>query len=201
VTAEPFAGLPPRPDPATGIPRPPAAPLESDDPPAEPARCRIPAGASPPEGEGPVLESYEQSRTERLKMGILFGAIVMVPLTIRDGGLGWMGIWQFWLAVALGPLFCLFQPRDRLAAGAEWLRVGRTHLRVYELVSVKVTGTASGVSWSLDLKDAKGADVALSLFLIQRNPRLWDLVYNGIRYSVRSGAKTNKRAIKMLRLS
>jgi hypothetical protein len=200
VTAEPFADLPPRPDPVTGNPRPPAAPLDGNDPPAEPARCRIPAGASPPEGEGPVLESWEESRSDKLWGGLILAAIIMIYGTIPEGGFRWMGIWQIWLVVVLVSLLYILLPCNRLAAGAEWFRTGRTHLRVYELVSVKVTGTASGVSWSLDLKDAKGADVALSLFKIQRNPRLWDLVYNGIRHSVRAGAKTNKRAIKMLRI-
>jgi len=37
--------------------------------------------------------------------------------------------------------------------------------------------------------------------VIQQNPELWNLVYNGIRHSVhRGGAETNRRALDRLQL-
>jgi len=83
-------------------------------------------------------------------------------------------------------------------AGANWYKYGRRYVKIYELTSVKVKGTPG--SWALDLRDAEGRKVWTELDPIPQNPRLWDLVYNGIRHSVRNGAETNQRALDRLQL-
>jgi len=85
-----------------------------------------------------------------------------------------------------------------MSAGADWYKYGRRYVKTYELTSVKVKGTPG--SWALDLRDAEGRKVWTQLWRIQQNPRLWDLVYNGIRHSVCNGAETNRRALDRLQL-
>lgn len=182
------------------MPRPPAAPLEGRDQPGKRPNAGFVRILPPPSGEGPVLEWYEAPRSQALQAGAFAAATVMAFLTVSNWGFGWMGFWQLWLVVLAGPVYFFFAGRQRMAAGAEWFRSGRHHLKIYELTEVKVTGMATGVSWALDLKDAGGRRLSISLWEYQRNPKLWDLVYNGILHSVRAGAETNERAWDHLHL-
>lgn len=179
--------LPPKPDPLTGEPRPPATPLRHGGPRSEPesdVRRRPP----PPAGEGPVLEWFELSRRSFVKgiaAIVVFGAILG---SVAEAGLDWMteigSAGPYWGFTAF--LIVLFVGSNRarvVTAGAEWLRTGRRrYVRTYELVRLVVKLDRG--SRYLTLTDLKGHVAHMDLGTIQENPRLWDLVYNGILHSV-----------------
>ncbi|NHD18997.1 hypothetical protein G9447_18660 [Actinopolyspora sp. BKK1] len=196
------AGLPPKPDPHTGEPRPPRAPLEPEWKDAENKR---PDGANKapraPEGESPALEWFCPSRGQSFSIGVTISLVVLAFGVLRDGGLGWMTTWWLWLFVVPWPFVTLLAGRNtRMSAGADWFRYGKKgFIRTYELTSVKVT--TEGASRALRLNDAEQRTLSVQLNDIQRNRELWDLVYNGILHSVRgNGAETNKLARTFLDL-
>ncbi len=200
----PNSGLPPRPDPATGYPRPPHAPLmvgkerrfaERE----HLASTRVP---SPPDGQGPVLEWSREPLRGRGRYAIPLPLIVVaLAATIETRSVEWMTSWWPWAFVAALALFYYFSARPMMCAGADWYRCGSRFVRTYELVSATVSRTATGdVSWHLNLKDEAGCKTATRLDDLERNPLLWDLVYNGILHSVRNGAKTNRDSREYLSL-
>ncbi|MCV7315709.1 hypothetical protein H7J77_09155 [Mycolicibacillus parakoreensis] len=91
------------------------------------------------------------------------------------------------LVVTVGTLatLCwrLIGSREWLLAGAQWLQQGKSWVSLYELSDVTVNGS------DISFADSAGRSVhSLDLTLAQRNQRLWDLVYNGIAASMRTGA-------------
>jgi len=160
--------------------------------------ARVPAV---PEGQGPVLEWFQTTTRDSLIAGILVAVLVAAIFTLKDWGFGWISVWWLWIFVVACPLiFYLYGRGERLAAGADWYKYGRRYVKTYELTSVKVQGTSAGAAWDLDLEDSSGRKLTTQLGVIQQNPRLWDLVYNGILHSVRNGAETNRRAVERLQL-
>lgn len=88
------------------------------------------------------------------------------------------------------------------SAGADWLATHRKgYVKLYELSSVKVEHTAGGQSLDISLTDIHGGFAGASLRQLQRKRALWDLVYNGIAYSVLHGpAIANDKALDKLQL-
>jgi hypothetical protein len=203
-TDRPDAALPPMPDRRTGRPRPPQAPLETswgrpDKAKREmPDRAKVPA---PPEGKGPTLEWFQLSRVDRVLPGIYCALAVVVFLSIKDLGIGWMRVWWLWIfaLICLPVYYLIMGRRSRISAGADWLAHGRDWVDIYRLAWVNVT-KAWG-SPGLELTDNQGRRVSTSLGEIQRNTALWDLVYNGILHSIHRGnATVNDLARTKLRL-
>jgi len=194
--------LPPRPDPHTGEPRPPHAPLERED--GKPGHRRA-AGKGkvpqPPANEGPLLEWFYPDRTTRLISGLFCVALGMTVFAVKDGGFGWItNIW-LWLLLVPWPILFLVTGRNvRMSAGADWLVYGnRAFIKTYELVSVAVV--VDGAAHSLKIKDRYGGSIHAQINDLQQNHELWDLVYNGILHSVHlENAETNKRAREYLQL-
>ncbi|WP_338601538.1 hypothetical protein [Saccharopolyspora sp. SCSIO 74807] len=193
----------PKPDPTTGEPRPPRAPVLKEDhhekSRVDPTKANYPPA---PEGEGPVLEWYQSSARDFFLMGVYASIALLLFAILRDWGFGWMSTWWMWLIIlAPIPVFSLvvrFQQRVGISAGAEWFASDRTtYVRVYELAEVKLEGTYGG--WDLSLEDRVGGRALVNLRDVQWDRDLWDLVYNGIVYSVQQGAKTNARADSMFR--
>lgn len=155
---------------------------------------------APPEGEGPVLEWFQDTRLNAFMPGVVLALVVAGFLTLRDWGVGWMGTWWLWLFVVPYPLvFFVIGRRQRMAAGADWFSLGGDWVKTYELISVRVT-KAWG-SDNLDLVDAASRKVSAKLTTIQQNRELWDLVYNGILHSASTGrASANQQARDRLRL-
>jgi len=148
-----------------------------------------------------VLEWFQTTTRDSLIAGILVAVLVAAIFTLKDWGFGWISVWWLWIFVVACPLiFYLYGRGERLAAGADWYKYGRRYVKTYELTSVKVQGTSAGAAWDLDLEDSSGRKLTTQLGVIQQNPRLWDLVYNGILHSVRNGAETNRRAVERLQL-
>lgn len=195
--------LPPKPDPATGQPRPPAAPLDASWGHGHRRRTnRTKASPVPPPGQGPSLAWTSRSWEGVFGGAGFLGLLVGGVLTLKYGGFGWVVDWMNWLAIlilsTLGVLFTVWGDGG-LAAGADWLRFHKEWVNTYGLVDVKL-----GVSRSRDtlvLRDNESREFSMGLKMLQDNPEIWDLVYNGMLHSVHyGGAAVNDRARERLLL-
>ncbi|MFN2494434.1 MAG: hypothetical protein ABR608_00785 [Pseudonocardiaceae bacterium] len=176
------AGLPPRPDPQTGEPRPPQAPAVWQDGKSDPETDSRRRPTSP-EGQGPLLEWHRDSRRSTYRLAALMFGFMFVVMTLIAGGFSWMMHWVFWLIVLAGPLVMFLTGRSRwMAAGAEWFAANTGWVKIYELIKVELAG--SGISPRLYLTDEAGRVAHAELREMQANSRLWDLVYNGIIHSI-----------------
>lgn len=194
--------LPPKPDPQTGEPRPPRAPLERGwrAPASKHKRGRSKV-AEPPEGEGPILEWFYPTRGSNIMIGLLMSLVIVVFLCIRDFGFSWMATWWLWLFVIPWPFFFMLSQRSiRISAGADWLIYNKSGLiKTYELTKVNVK--IGGAAHYLDIEDRHGNGISTHVLYFQFNRELWDLVYNGILHSVHEqGAETNQLAKGYLQL-
>jgi hypothetical protein len=188
--------LPPKPDAATGLPRPPRAPgfHKEDKPSKAHDRDRVQDSSkapAPPESQGPVLEWYKSSHRNAFVTGGLGFAFMVVGLTLIRGEIAWMRFWFIWAILALSALgICASTRATEAAVGADWLKVGKTWVRLYELTSIKARARSNAIH--VDLTDSAGREVKVSTSDLQEDRELWDLVYNGILHSViTGGAETN----------
>ncbi|QGK69537.1 hypothetical protein GIY23_08370 [Allosaccharopolyspora coralli] len=196
-------GLPLKPDPQTGQPRPPRAPLEngwrrSEDK-SRNGATKVP---QPPPAAGPVLEWFHPSHGRLWTFIALSVVVVAGVFTLKDGGLAWMGTWWLWLFFLPLPVFFLARERNlRIAAGADWLAYGNSSLRTYELTKIHVT--VGGVAHQLILEDAHGGRLEyVPIHELQLNRELWDLVYLGLLHSTyENGADVNRMAKEYLSLN
>ncbi|MBA8826637.1 hypothetical protein FHX42_004016 [Saccharopolyspora lacisalsi] len=190
--------LPPKPDPVSGEPRPPRAPgfHKEDKPPKDQDRDRDQSThrmPTPPEGEGRMLEWYRHSQRSAITAGLIAFGIITLGITAMQGFiLTWMTFWWMWIGIALGSLgvYGSFRTVDP-AVGAEWLKVGKAWVRLYELTEIKARHRSNAIH--LDFTDSAGRKVMVKSDDIQEDRDMWDLVYNGILHSViTSNADTNK---------
>ncbi|GAB3283513.1 hypothetical protein [Parasphingorhabdus pacifica] len=189
--------LPPRPDPWAGEPRPPRAPgfIKWDKPPKDQdserdrSERRKPQS---PEGCGPVLEWYRHSQRYAISMGVVGTVLIGFGIGVRQGlDYSWLGSGWMWLFLAVAGLgfYGIFR-KVGAAAGADWLKVGRMWVLLYELTEIKARHR--GASMHLDLKDSGNRSLQVRLDELQEDRDLWDLVYNGLLHSVLiNGATTN----------
>ncbi|WP_305093352.1 hypothetical protein [Prescottella sp. R16] len=161
----------------------------------------VPGSRPPgPEHLGPVLEWSLPTRKLRWQAGLLLIAVTVVFLTVANG-FSWMTYWDVWLFVLAGGLFMYWRlGGEWFAAGARWVQVNSSWVDTYELVEIKFS--ADGVNRVLRLKDSSGRQIySFRLRNVQSNPRMWDLVYNGILHSVASGeCRVTPRARQILKL-
>jgi hypothetical protein len=192
--------LPVRPDRDTGEPRPPEAPLRAGWSPGNKAsQGDVPPFESPP-GHGPVLEWYQHSRaTSWWAAAFGFGVLALFA-TFKVGGLEWLGYWWLWVIVLLTMVLLFFGVRGtRLSAGADWLRGKKGWVSTYELTRIKATRAYATIAYQFT--DAGDRHLYMTATDLQENPRLWDLVYNGILHSVYvNQAEANSLARKTLHL-
>lgn len=155
---------------------------------------------SPPEGQGPVLEWFQSSKRGAVYAGASMFLLLIGFLTLKDWGIGWARVWWLWLIIVVGSLLIFLGIRGgHMSAGADWFKHNRSWVKIYELVSIRVT--KAWASDELEFKDASGRKASASFMTIQRNLELWDLVYNGILHSVCTGrARTNQLARERLKL-
>ena len=192
--------LPPRPDPETGLPAPPSAP---------PYRGRGQAGGSgngpgepklaPPAGHGPVLAWHNPTWwKDGLRPAFSYGFPVLILfLILKDGGVGWMTIYLWWLILIGISLLSVPYLRGRpFAAGAAWFRFGRRWVHTYELISVRVAAYYG--FYSLKMEDADGHRISIQTGTIQQNYALWNLVYNGIVHSAYRGGLALDRVTRAM---
>ena len=195
--------LPPKPDVRTGEPRPPEAPLvesmgrsryEQDH--ETSTRRKL----NPPEGRGPVLEWYQDNQRSGVKYFFVGFFFIVIGLTLKEWGFQWVQYWQAWpWPVALGLVFYFWSRREIVAAGADWYKKGKYWVDIYDLKSVKIK-TGPG-RLDLEMDDRSGRGVATTCLVIEKNRKLWDLVYNGIVHSVKDHpVETNKASRQYLDL-
>lgn len=194
------AQLPPKPDPETGRPRPPRAPVDNGSGggsgSSEQDNRHKP---TPPPGQGPTLEWFKASRRRSIAAGIGGSIVVLVGITLF-GGIGSLSIWWMWLIILIAGLLIGSSIRvSSCAAGAEWFAVGSNWVDLYNLSSIKVKAPTH--YREIILKDRSDRQADFELMEIQENQDLWDLVYNGILHSVvEGGAETNKLGHSVLKL-
>ncbi|WP_254622716.1 hypothetical protein [Rhodococcus sp. W8901] len=153
-----------------------------------------------PEALGPVLE---WSRPTHRDLWLITGgmvALLVVYLTVVNG-FQWITMWPVWLFIALVVPFTFWRfGGEWFAAGAVWAQLGKSWVNTYELVEIKFS--VDGLNRVLRLKDSSGRQIySFRLRNMQANPRMWDLVYNGILHSVASGnCEVTPKARKVLML-
>ncbi|MGH8867950.1 MAG: hypothetical protein ACRDYU_08135 [Actinomycetes bacterium] len=118
--------------------------------------------------------------------------------TFKAGGLEWVGYWWLWLIVLLTLLPVFLSVRGkRVSAGADWLRGKKGWVSTYELTRIKASRAYATIAYQFT--DAGDRHLYLTATDLEENPRLWDLVYNGILHSVYvNRAEVNALARKSL---
>jgi tetratricopeptide (TPR) repeat protein len=187
--------LPPRPDPITGLPRPPRARRNRAFQRAE-HTDRSTSPPKPPPGQGPTLEWDRWSWDGVVPITGLLLLLGAGVFTIKSRGVAWVTDGQLWLGAVVLTLLALMAARlsyRSTAAGADWCSFGKYWVKVYELTEVKMRQSYTG--WYLELTDADDRKLEQFIPEIQSIPELWDLVYNGILHSViKGGAKIDQRS-------
>jgi hypothetical protein len=220
--------LPPKPDPLTGEPRPPSAPSVAGPWAGLDRRHVVERRESPDESVEARertwnLENYFESAHARRSHRARWAAGMALWVVAVEGAL--VGIYIFFSSDSdLGSslsgraqLFTIifvaawlihwalfyFTCRERsVYAGSSWLGEGRgdgDRLKLYELSVVAVSKPAKPEA-VLFLEDRHSTVLQLPMGLIEGNPRLWALVYNGIRHSVAEGAKIESATRELLHL-
>ncbi|MPY99924.1 MAG: hypothetical protein GEU97_18420 [Actinophytocola sp.] len=162
---------------------------------------------------GPVLAWHKENKRGKLRGFFISLAILIVGMAIiltfqGDGPFDWMVSWQVWTAILVGS-YLMTSPFTYVvfSAGADWLKVdmvrfGRLKrsifVRLYELRTIKAKPEPVGITFELIDRKGDGVDGAIHEF--QKDPLIWDLVYNGILHSVAAGAEVNAFARQQLRL-
>ena len=189
--------LPPKPDASTGEPRPPRAPgfRKEEKPQKELDRdrdTRLSRKPTPPDDEGPVLVWYRHSRRNSFTIGSIAFFMIAGGITLLQGfDMRWMTAWWMWLIVLVGAALVYASIRAvECSVGAEWLKVGKQWVRLYELTEIK--GRSRSAAVHLDLVDSSGRKVMVQSDHLQEDRDMWDLVYNGMAHSVMlGGAEVN----------
>ncbi|WP_183783549.1 hypothetical protein [Prauserella sediminis] len=186
--------LPPKPDPQTGEPRPPAAPGHFNG-----LKEPQPYDANKvPSGPTAALEWLYGTRKSGWWSAATVVVLIIAFLTFKSG-LDWVFAWPTWLFMAAAGVAFWFLPRNtKMAAGADWVNAGGDTIYTYELVEIGTSGTPG--SWELILKDQRGNVDRGNIADYQQNPLLWDLVFNGIRHSVAAGATIDPETYRVLKL-
>jgi hypothetical protein len=114
---------------------------------------------------------------------------------LQGFSLAWMLVpWSWLVILVFSVLVALGARQEPLAVGAEWLRVGRRWVRLYELVEISTTRRQSYLY--LRLTDRSGRRLTVNAENLRHRPLMWDLVYNGLLHSVIAGdAKTEAHGV------
>lgn len=147
---------------------------------------------------------YKSGKREGVKgyIAFLVGAILVCTVYAwlsGDGPFGWVGLWPMWLFIVLFPILPSITIKgDRCAAGADWVRVRKSWVAIYELRMISMRYYASGAE--LKLIDSNRRELEADLLILQTNRQVWDLLYNGMLHSAANGAAVSPMAIKTLKL-
>lgn len=212
----PLESLPPRPDSEIGEPFPPhgLSYMRGDAPDPEfdsNRERRLSRKPLPPPGLGPVLAWHRESPRGKVVLvlsGVGLMLVIVAAISVFSGsGLSAFTYWQMWVFVVVGTVL-MSSPFSSMtyAAGADWLLVERTRwgikkrmwVDLYELT--KIDASYGGTTFHLWLYD-KDLGFGRSLEELQRDRKIWDLVYNGILHSVANGAQVSVQAIGILKLN
>ncbi|QGK72092.1 hypothetical protein GIY23_06485 [Allosaccharopolyspora coralli] len=140
-----------------------------------------------------MLEWYRHSQRYAIGMGVLGAILIGVFVGLRQGlDYSWLSMPWTWAAIAVAGLgmYGIFR-KVGAAVGADWLKVGKMWVLLYELTDIKVRHR--GMSMHLDLKDSRSRSLQVRVDELQEDRDMWDLVYNGLMHSVLvNGANTNR---------
>lgn len=189
-------GLPPKPDPNTGEPRPPKAPTYGRAGLENASQGKAP---SPPRGCSPTLEWHVESNASQLVASIIVGLLMMAVFFVAKGT-SWVGIWWIWALIIITPAIPYWGLRGTFyAAGSDWLRTKHGWVNTYDLILIRLDITTKVV---LTLQDSTKRGVSVDITGVQINRRIWNLVYNGMLHSIANGTATdvNSYAKKVLKL-
>jgi hypothetical protein len=178
----------PIPDAVTGLPRPPRAPREWQGYNPTPVDHEPRNPPPDPDDLGQRLEWNQHSRRDMRVADLGIIALFAGFATWRAGGLAWMTWWWAWLVLGLWLAHGWWFSRhgNWLSAGAVWVQQDENWVNTYELTRIRFT--VSGLNRVLKLTDSSGRNIhGLVIRSVQSNQPMWDLVYNGILYSVASG--------------
>lgn len=146
---------------------------------------------------GRPLEWCEASKQHPREGAAFYFCFMLMCATFVYRGFDWIYDWVLWAFVVAIPVLVYFDMRkDRVLAGAHWVQERNKWVSTYELVEIR--STTSGYNRASKLVDAHGNKLTLILRNAQENPKLWDLVYNGIVYSVASGNCDISRAARRI---
>ncbi|WP_277370743.1 hypothetical protein [Rhodococcus rhodochrous] len=181
------ADLPQMPDPITGEPRPPRAPRIHKSTEYTPVKRSPRKPPEAPEHLGSTLEWLQPTVRDKYTSALFMVALLVVYLTVVNGDLRWVHWWTMWVLMVVGAGMMLRATGNHwTAAGSTWVQWRSSWVDTYRLTRIQFS--ADGYSRVLRLKDAHGNEIhSFKISEIQRNPDLWDLVYNGILHSVASG--------------
>jgi hypothetical protein len=149
------------------------------------------------------LSGSSRRGLDGLLLALLWLGLLFLCTYFKDWNFDWVTIWYLWLIPLLcPPIFMLAGRSSRCSAGAQWLaRGGGGWVRLYEINLIKVSLASAGTARQIELHDSCGHAMSIRVDDLQLNPKLWDLVYNGLIHSVHvNGAETNKRARDWLQL-
>ncbi|MGB6072360.1 MAG: hypothetical protein WBG53_17635 [Rhodococcus sp. (in: high G+C Gram-positive bacteria)] len=115
-------------------------------------------------------------------------------------GFEWTSNWFLWVFITVICVTMYFDlKKDRVIAGARWVQQREEWVSTYELVRIR--STTVGLNRAMSIRDTHGNKLVLVLSTTQKNPPLWNLVYNGIAHSVAHGdcdiSKAARRIIKV----
>ena len=214
------AALPPRPN-SMGEPAPPRAPAVVGAWAGFPERNRDTVSHRPGLDQRwfaraePILEVVQARRRNALWFaaryplisGLMLAVLVTAYLLIdaaRTDGFAWaeeIRVWAVIIAVLTAGYTEIryLQHRKQLVyAGVDWVGEGSGRgecVGTYELSRIALT------DGTLHLTGRDGTRLDLPMGLLEANPALWDLVYNGLRHSTAAGAETDPTTRERLRLT
>ena len=81
----------------------------------------------------------------------------------------------------------------RCVVGADWLLYRGVWVKTYELTDINAH-PAEDATMLLSLTDVDGRTIEAGFAALQRDRRVWDYLYNGIRYSIAAGAQLRGNA-------
>uniref|UniRef100_UPI003F49191A hypothetical protein n=1 Tax=Pseudonocardia sp. CA-138482 TaxID=3240023 RepID=UPI003F49191A len=210
--------LPPRPDPDSGEPQPPRAPTVVGAWAGHSERGRRTESFRPARAQdwfdkpAPMLELAEARRRRPLRsiasyaiyIALILGggtALVMWGQPeLRTDPLPYVIMSVAWLiatAIAL-----LVRRTHTVYAGASWAGDAEDKgkiLSTYDLARINVYGRP-GPSARLQMVAPDKTFLLIPMGLLEANPRLWDLIYNGLRHSAAAGAEVDQPTRDLLRL-
>jgi hypothetical protein len=82
---------------------------------------------------------------------------------------------------------------SRCVVGADWLLYRGAWVKTYELIEVH-TEVVPDNQIMLTLTDSGGRTIEAGFAALQRDRRVWDYLYNGIRHSIAAGAELHGTA-------
>ncbi|MHA6802799.1 hypothetical protein [Salinifilum ghardaiensis] len=187
---DPAAHLPPRPDPNTGEPAPPAAPTQHPGGYNEKRWSKPPA---PPPDQGPTLAYFRERKLVSWFGGLIPPAVAMTAFVLH-GGLSAFTKWPLWVIAAILYGWSVYVQRaNRVAAGADWLSIRQHWVKTYELT--KIAYNTYGTNQPcLMLQDADDRSVEIPISTVEGDRTVWNYVYLGMRHSAANGAKLNRNA-------